>query len=391
MNVLQVSKYYYPTVGGIEQVVRTIAEGLTPEDDARVLAAADGRVGTSETIHGVDVQKVATLGDVWSVPLSPTFPFALARAVAPADVVHVHLPNPVAVASYLALSDLSPGSRNHSLVVTYHSDVVRQSTAMSLYRPLLHRFLDVADHITVTSPTLLEHSPHLGPHEDDCTVVPLSVDLEEYGEYSGPSFDLPVDDDRPTFLFVGRLCYYKGVTHLVDAMAALPSAADLLVVGDGEDRETLERQARELGVTDQVSFLGSVSEQTLKYCYETADVFVLPSVEPSEAFGVVQLEAMAHGTPVVNTDLPTGVPWVSKHGVTGLTVSPGDSAELADALETLADSSYLRRTYGTNARERVEDHFRCERMVDRIRSIYESAVGNEETSDWGQSSPLEAD
>jgi rhamnosyl/mannosyltransferase len=400
MNVLQVSKYYYPEVGGLEQVVRAFAAGLNgPEYTMRVLAATPRGRGRTETIDGVRVRKAACLGELSSTPIAPLFPVELAAAGRTADVLHFHLPNPAAVVSQLSLGPTDP-----KVVVTYHSDIVKQAAALRLYRPLLHQFLERADRIVTTSPRLLDRSPHLAPHAEKCTVVPLSIDLEEYrdpldddagnaadGRSAAtdspagvdsptgteppsdtdrpPGFDLPIDPDRSTVLFVGRLSYYKGVEYLLDAMGGVD--ATLLVVGDGEQRAALERRTRE---REGVAFLGRVSDATLKRCYAAADVFVLPSVAPSEAFGIVQLEAMAHGTPIVNTALPTGVPWVSKDGKTGLTVPPKDADALADAIERLLANPDLRRQYGENARERVHRRFSRETMLDAMAAVYEDVT-----------------
>lgn len=374
MNVLQVSKYYYPEVGGIEQVVRSTAEGLAHDHDVRVLAASsEGRGGTRK-LEGVSVETAPTLGEMWSVPISPTFPIRLARGIEWADIVHVHLPNPTAVVSYLGAMALHRGSRDHALVATYHSDIVRQSTALSLYRPLLDRFLGQVDRIIATSPRLVECSDMLGAHEARCVSVPLAVDLSARTSSEGAA-DHPGERDRQTVLFVGRLRYYKGVEYLLDAMARLDADADLLVVGDGEERPTLERLATTLGVDDAVSFLGYVSDDILTRCYETADLFVLPSVAPSEAFGVVQLEAMAHGIPVVNTNLPTGVPWVSPDGETGRTVPPKDAPALADAIDELLADPDRRQRLGEIARTRVETQFSRERRLDRITAVYDDVTG----------------
>ena len=385
VRVLHVGKYYYPEVGGVEQVVRTLAEGCRERGhDVGVLASAAGGRGGSETVDGVPVRKVPSAGEVLSVPASPTFPLALRRESRDVDVLHFHLPHPLGVGSQLLA-----GRRDPAVVVTYHSDIVKQRAALRLYRPVLSRFLGRADRILPTSPRLLEHSDHLGAHAERCTVVPLSLDVEAFGDGgdgdpgesggdlttgSAPATDpdIATDPDRPTLLFVGRLSYYKGVEYLIDAMADVE--ADLLVVGDGERREALERRARERGVDGQVSFLGRVPDETLAACYAAADVFVLPSVEPSEAFGVVQLEAMAAGLPVVNTDLPTGVPWVSPHGETGLTVRPRDAAALADALSELVEDPDRRARFGAAARERVAARFDRERMLDRVEAVYEDVV-----------------
>ncbi|MFC6988172.1 glycosyltransferase [Haloplanus sp. GCM10025708] len=196
---------------------------------------------------------------------------------------------------------------------------------------------------------MLEFSDVLDPHREKASVVPLSVDLDEYGPPADAdaAVDLPGDPARPVVLFVGRLTYYKGVEYLLDAMESVD--ATLLVVGDGARRADLEARAARLGLEDCAFFLGRVADETLHACYEAADVFALPSVEPSEAFGIVQLEAMAYGTPVVNTDLPTGVPWVSVDGETGLTVPPRDADALADALSSLLADPDRRRAYGRRA------------------------------------------
>jgi rhamnosyl/mannosyltransferase len=368
MRLLHLNKFYHPEVGGIEQVVRTIAEGMHRRGhESRVLVSVPEGWGGRDDVEGVPVTRTSSFGVAKSVPLSPTFPPRLWQASRDADVVHHHLPNPLSVVSHLTTP-----SPDAPVVATYHSDIVRQQTALKLYRPLLDRFLDDIDHIFVTSPRLLDQSTHLAPYRGKASVVPLSIDLDDYGQYDGPAVELPGDPDRPTLLFVGRLNYYKGVEYLLDAMPSLD--ADLLVAGDGDRRDALEARADRLGVTDRVHFLGYVDEERLHAYYDRADVFVLPSVEPSEAFGIVQLEAMAYRTPVVNTNLPTGVPWVSLDGETGLTVPPRDADALASAIAELLDDPERRRAYGDRARERVERHFERERMLDTMESRYRAIV-----------------
>jgi rhamnosyl/mannosyltransferase len=361
MRVLQVNKFYYPEIGGIERVVQNIAEGLPDPYSIRVLAARPKGFGGAERHKGVDVIKTSSLGTTLSVPLSPTFPIRLHTMVQDADIVHHHLPNPLSTVSHLAA-----GAGDAPVVATYHSDIVRQKKALRVYRPVLDRFLDSVDRIIVTSDRLLEHSEIIEPFTEKCDVVPLSIDLNAI-EDEDPS-PLDIETQGMNILFVGRLNYYKGVEYLIDGMIDVP--ANLIVVGDGERRTALEQRSRERGVADRVQFLGRVSDDRLASAYRTADLFVLPSVEPSEAFGVVQLEAMARGLPVVNTSLPTGVPWVSVDGETGLTVEPRDASALADAMNDLIDDDDLRQNYGEQARERVEQLFTRERMLEQIQTIY---------------------
>lgn len=363
MNILQVNKFYYPKVGGIERVVQNIAEGLPKQYNTHVLAAQPVGFPSSDYHSGVKITKAASLGVIMSVPVAPTFPIRFQSAVRDADVVHHHLPNPLSAVSQLMTKTDSP-----PIVATYHSDIIRQVTAFKLYRPILHRFLRTVDRILVTSRRLLKHSNVLQPHKDKCDVVPLSIDLTSVGcENPAPLNTAP---EGPIVLFVGRLNYYKGVEYLVKAMRDVD--ATLLVAGDGNRRSALQELAQDRGVSNKIQFLGYLSEERLAAAYRAADVFVLPSVEPSEAFGIVQLEAMARGTPVVNTALPTGVPWVSQDDVTGLTVPPRNPAALADAINTLLTDDERRRKYAERARARVGEMFTRDQMIDRITTVYES-------------------
>ena len=368
MNVLQVNKFYYPEVGGIEHVVQNIAEGLPSGYQTQILAARSKGRSSSEQYNGVDVKKTSSIGVAMSVPLAPTFPLQLRNEARNADIVHHHLPNPLST-----VSQLTVGTGDSTVIATYHSDIVRQTTALKVYRPVLERFLDRVNRILVTSDRLLNHSEILESYEHKCAVVPLSVDLDEIDAEDPP--ELNIDTTGPVVLFVGRLNYYKGVEYLVDAME--DTEATLLIAGDGEHRSVLKQRARDRGVDDQIQFLGYVSDTKLASLYRAADLFVLPSVEPSEAFGIVQLEAMARGLPVVNTSLPTGVPWVSQDGETGLTVSPRDATALADAINTLVEDNELRRRYGKQARRRVETLFTRKKMLRNIQAIYDQIVNEQ--------------
>lgn len=368
-KVLQVNKLYHPWIGGVEKVVQNIAEGLKDEVSMKVLACQSKGFGEARTINGVDVLKTTSFGVAWGMPLSLTFPLILVKEIRNHDVLHFHLPFPLAVLGYL----LSP-VRGKKVVVTYHSDIVRQKRLMGLYRPLLDRFLDTADLILPTSPNLVENSPFLRNREEKCRVVPLSIDIEEFTNFSSEEGEFPVEvGEDKVVLFVGRLSYYKGVDILLEAMKEID--ARLLIVGEGELKGDLQEKCRSLSLEGRVDFLGEVSDEALKRCYQIADVFVLPSVERSEAFGLVQLEAMAYGTPVVNTDLPTGVPYVSRDGETGLTVQPGDSEELSAAINTLLTNEEMAEEFGRNARERVKEKFTRERMLSSILDVYRELSG----------------
>lgn len=367
MQVLQVSQFYPPHTGGIERAVKSLSTGLADRDvDVTVLAATDAGPAGTGVEEGVTVHRLTNLGTAGSVPVAPALPVRLRQYAADADLIHVHLPHPSGV-----LSHQLHAPRDVPVVVTYHSDIVRQELALTAYAPVLRRFLRRADTLLTTSPRLRDNSEFLAPHRDRTRVVPLSIDADVFVREPSP-VDLPGSPDRPTLLFVGRLVYYKGVEYLLDS--APDVEADLLVVGTGDRRERLERRARDNGVADRTNFLGYVDEETLHACYAAADLFVLPSVAPTEAFGIVQLEAMAYGLPVVNTSLPTGVPWVSRDGETGLTVPPRDTEALATALSTLLSDPDRRERMGRRAEQRVRPVFGRDEMIDDVLDCYRRTI-----------------
>jgi rhamnosyl/mannosyltransferase len=252
--------------------------------------------------------------------------------------------------------------------------VVRQQVLGTLFGPILHALLRRASAVIVTSPNYMESSRVLARHRERCRVVPLGIPEECF---DNPDPETVKEIQRSygghLILSVGRLVYYKGFRHLIEAMAAAPGR--LLIAGDGPLKGELVSRARALGLGDRVVFLGTPSDSQLRSLYYAADLFVLASTERSEAFGLVQAEAMAAGKPVINTNLASGVPFVSLHNVTGLTVPPSDSAAIAGAITRLVEDNSLRAAQGKAARHRAEILFRSKSMAEQTVRIYESILG----------------
>jgi glycosyltransferase involved in cell wall biosynthesis len=367
-TVLHAAKLYPPAGGGMETVVKDLCDGTADEWRVEVVAANDRNETVRERCGAVDVVRAAAFGLAASVPLCPSIPLELWRRHA--DCVVLHEPNPVAGT---ALFLRTPARR---LVIWHHSDLVRPWWAPMTYGRIVQRTLyQRADCVIVSSPALAADSALVG-HARRVVVIPFGVPLDRYAHVDGARrariADVVAAVPGPRMLFVGRLVYYKGVEVLLDAMDRC--AGSLVIVGEGPLEGALRARVAEKGLGGRVLFAGHVPDEDLPAYYKACDVFVLPSIARTEAFGVVQIEAMAAGRPVVSTNLPTGVPWVNQDGVSGLVVTPGDPVALGDALGRLLEDSSLRRQLGEGALRRATTMFSRERMVASFKSVVDMVV-----------------
>lgn len=366
MRILHVGKFYPPVHGGMEAVLGALCEGTAERWQVHVVVAHDRWRTAVEKRAGVAVIRAGALARVASVPIAPTLPYHVWRASY--DCVVLHEPNPFA-ASMLAVR--VPSKR---FVVWHHSAIVRPTWAPLAYRAVQRRLYQRADCVIVGSPALATSPPVHGHHRIE--VIPYGIG---YPRFLERACSTRVDAvlaryAAPRLLFVGRLVYYKGLSVLLEALASCP--ATLLIVGEGPLEGQLRARAAGLGVERRVAFLSGASEHEIKACYQASDVFVLPSTEITEAFGIVQLEAMASGLAVVSTNVPTGVPWVNQHGVTGLVVPAGQPAPLAAAIQELLGDSALRSRMGEAGRRRVATTFSEAAMVTRFTEVIEEVVGH---------------
>jgi rhamnosyl/mannosyltransferase len=370
-----VNKYYPPHLGGVEFHLRDIAEGLVEhaDVDVRALVCNGENRRVEETVNGVDVVRLPRACELSSTPISWGFSRELRREEhrkpAP-DLLHFHFPYPWGEIAWLTARPKLP------LVVMYHSDIVRQKAALAGYKPLLEHFLDAADIIIASSPNMIEHSPFLSARKDKCRQVNFGLHVENTAHNAVAikrSRELRKQHEgRKIVLFVGRLVYYKGADVLVKAMQEVD--AHLVMIGRGPLESELREVAVARNISNRITFLPPVDDDELSAWYHAADVFCLPSVARSEAFGLVQIEAHASGTPVVSTELTTGVPYANLDGVTGLTVPVGDVDALAAALRRIIADDELRARLGAQAQERALRDFTIPRMVENTIEVYHEAI-----------------
>ncbi|HMF54755.1 MAG TPA: glycosyltransferase [Pyrinomonadaceae bacterium] len=369
LRVMHVGKFYPPHRGGMETHLKSLCEELKSDIDIEVVVASDRVRSRDEEINGVRVSRLGTLFNFAAAPVCPELVRRIRKA--DADIVHIHLPNPTAILAYLA------SGATGRLVITYHSDIIRQKILGSAFLPFMRRALARTSAIIVTSPNYLESSKVLSPFRERCRVIPFGIPVREFE--NGDQEEARAIRDRygpRIILGVGRLVYYKGFEYLIRAMAQVNG--QLLIVGNGPLLGKLRALIEKCGISDRVALLTDVKD-VLPY-YHAADIFALSSIARSEAFGIVQLEAMACGLPVINTHLDSGVPFVSPDGVSGITVPPRDSNALAEAINELLDDNERRARYGRAAKNRVRQEFDLSLMTGRTLELYREVMSRNNRS-----------
>ena len=345
--------------GGIERHMKLLCSGLADLDlDVTYLVAGDSlRTKDSQVktaTNSYRMVEAATLGTLFSTAIAPMqiIKGMQMHRQQPFDVVHLHFPNPLAhLASFLLPANIKR-------VITWHSDIVRQKRLLTVYLPFLKRIALRADALVAATPAHFTSSTqipsslpitkrHVIPYGRDFSDLTLTTTTAELCA-SIKTKAKSVSTSGHIIFALGRHVYYKGFDVLLEALQNID--AQLILGGDGPLKAELQQQAERLGITHKVIFTGSIPEADLAAYFNACDVFCLPSVEQSEAFGLVQLEAMACGKPVVCTQLNNGVNVVNQAGVTGLAVPVRDATALAEALNMLLNDDALRSKLGQQAK-----------------------------------------
>lgn len=364
-SILHLGKYYPPHMGGMEIYLKQLVSQQAKLTNVAVIVANDRPFTQIETVDGAKISRVTSLGVLASMPITPTMAWHIRENEA--DLVHLHMPNPGAALALLA------SRHSGKLVITHHADTLGRKQLRRLSDPVVRRVMERSAAIIVTSKRYLDSSEELAPFCGKCQIIPLGIDPIPFeGADTGAGESICAKYGERLILAVGRLVPYKGFEYLIRSMVNVNGT--LLLVGTGPLRESLRSCIRKYGVQNKVVILGHVGE--ISHYYKAASIFVIPSVTRAEAFGVVQMEAMASGVPVINTDIPSGVPEVSVHGKTGLTVPPRDPVALANAITLLLDNPALRLQFGEAARERVREKFRVQEMVTQTMNVYESVMSS---------------
>lgn len=368
MKVLHVYRTYFPdTQGGLEEVIRQICQNTKDLGvQSRVFAPSRSSSDAVISREEATVVRPKLTMDIASCGISlealRTFP----RIAAWADILHYHFPWPFADVLHLTSGMRKP------VVITYHSDIVRQRFLRVLYQPLMDRFLNSADRIVCTSPNYLATSKVLARHSDKVDVIPIGLDEASYRCDPAGAVETAERFGSDFFLFVGVLRYYKGLHILLDAIKDAPY--DVVIVGSGPTEPELKRQAKRLNLTN-VTFTGYLPDQDKLRLLQLCRGVVFPSYLRSEAFGVTLLEGAMFGKPLISTEVGSGTSHVNIDGHTGIVIPPGSRSALREAMDYLWSHPEAGSEMGRNARLRYEEHFTGSTMGRRYFELYSELLG----------------
>ncbi len=367
MKILHISKYYFPFVGGVEQVARDCVNALKGHDN-KVICFNHEKGDDTDIVDGVEVIRSGCQAKLSSQPIALGFGRALKKIMNEfqPEIVIFHYPNPFVAHSLLKFS-----SRNFKLILYWHLDIVKQKILKKFFHGQNKRLCDRADRIVATSPNYIEYSEYLPLYREKCTVIPNCVNTDRIfvnENVKKHEEQIRSENEGKIILFaVGRHVPYKGMEYLIRASAYLDDRFRIFIGGTGPLTESLKKLAEGDG---KIKFTGKISDDELVAYMAACDIYCFPSITKNEAFGVSLAEAMYFGKPAVTFTIEgSGVNYVSLNGITGLEVENGNSEKYAEAIRLLADNEEMRLNYGKAARIRVENNFLLKNFAERLENL----------------------
>jgi glycosyltransferase involved in cell wall biosynthesis len=374
MKILQLGKFYPPDTGGMETALYNITEELNQRGiQCDVLCANKEKKYRNDSLNGYKVIRTSNYGIVASTSISPQMIRELKKVIANYDILHIHHPNPTA---NLALFMANP--KKQKVVIHWHSDIIKQQLELRFYKPLLIWMLKKADVIIGTSQKYIDESLQLKDFKNKCVPIPIGIKKNDIGVDENKFEEIKVRFKNKKIIFsLGRFIYYKGFEYLIESAKYLPDNYVILLGGDGELKEKYEQIIRENGLSEKVFLVGKIDQKDLGSYYEACDLFCLPSIAKSEAYGIVMIEAMSFGKPVVATKIKgSGTDWVNQDGITGLNVNPEDAEQLAKAFQTILENPAMYQKFSENAHHRYLNEFTIETEIEKLIKVYRTILNN---------------
>jgi len=369
MKILQVGKTF-PLVGGVDKVIFELSNGISKNGvQCDVLCASVTKEDCFIKINKFyTIYATGSLGKFAATWLSPRMIIKLRKIIKEYDIVHIHHPDPMA-----SLALFCCNLKHKKIVLHWHSDIVKQQYLLKFYRPLQDWLIKRADRIIATSSTYAYGSSYINKYIDKTIIIPIGVEVN----YSlSQDLKQQLNDKylgKKIIYSLGRLCYYKGFEYLIDSAKYLDDSYVILIGGTGPLENKLSKQISKSNLGNKVKLLGKIAENEMGTYFSECTLFCLPSIEKSEAFGIVQIEAMSFSKPIIATTIKdSGVSWVNKHGYSGLNVEPKNAKQLANAIKSMCDDDVVLKQCSLNARQRFEDEFTSNLMINRVLDLYRS-------------------
>lgn len=368
-KILHISKYYYPYYGGIEDVAQTIVRELKPFHTQKIICFNDRNITETDIVEDVEVYRIATVGTFFSQPIPKGYHTALKKLIKEfkPDYIHLHMPNPV-VTLFLLNMDLS-GSK---LYIHWHADISGQKLLYSLYKDYEKKLLLRADKIIATSQIYLEHSEPLRNFLYKSVIVPNTINEQKFPDKADDADKIEqirkLYGNKKILFFVGRHVPYKGIEYLIECEKFVDDDCVFVVAGKGPLTKRLKTQAAH---SDRIKFIGKISDEELRLYLKASYLFLFPSINRSEAFGVALAEALYCGLPAVSFDIEgSGVTWVNKNNYSGVVVKNFDKQAFARTINELLKKEDLRAELSRNAKSWVSENFLTDKAFVALHEIY---------------------
>jgi len=372
MKILQVGKFY-PIRGGVEKVMYDLTLGLSQRGVACDMLCAtteDHEGGTIELNAFAKLFVIPTKLSLAATKLAPGMISRLRKIAKKYDIIHVHHPDPMA-----SLALFLSGYKG-KVVLHWHSDILKQKTLLRLYSPLQSWLIKRADVIVGTTPVYVEQSPFLQKYQHKIDYIPIGIPPIQSDSTNVNRIKERYAGKKIVFS-LGRLVEYKGFEYLIKAANYLNDDYVVLIGGKGPLHDDLTQLIQDHNLTQKVELLGFLSDEEVPDYFKASDLFCMSSILKTEAFGIVQLEAMASGKPIVSTNIPnSGVSWVNQNEISGLTVPIEDASAIANAIQLILSNDEYYERLSLGSLNRYQSLFTLDNMVDKSLQIYNQILSN---------------
>jgi len=368
-KITHIARFAAPHIGGVESVIEQINESL-PDEEFEKEVFCCSNTEKSSTENGVKYKRFRYLFDFAANSVSPQLFFGMIGLKT--DIIHFHMPVIQNVIIWFFLYHLGL-LRYKKLLISYHGAIIGYDKYMKPFWGLYKYFYKKADKIHILSPAIIDSDEILCKNQEKCIVIPYGINTE----LPEIKKNIPVNghdiykfaNGRKILLCMGRLVKLKGFHHAIEAVRNIDNTV-LLIAGEGSEYNNFQQYINLNNLQNKILLLGNIANKTEKdFLFKNIDIFLMPSVR-TESFGIVQLEAMNCCKPVINTNLGTGINYVSPNEETGLTIAPDNVGELTDAIKKLVNNESLCRQYGQKARERVENLFDINKIKIKYKELY---------------------